>query len=54
MTLETFLGELLGAGYVLEELVEPRAVEEGRLVDPGKYERTHRSPTFLAVRLRRP
>ncbi|MFI9542483.1 class I SAM-dependent methyltransferase [Streptomyces sp. NPDC052016] len=54
MTLETFLGELLGAGYVLEELAEPRAVEEGRLVDPGKYERTHRSPTFLAVRLRRP
>ncbi|MEU2284205.1 class I SAM-dependent methyltransferase [Streptomyces sp. NPDC013178] len=54
MTLETFLGELLGAGYVLEELAEPRATEEARLLDPGRYEKTHRTPTFLAVRLRRP
>ncbi|GKQ33878.1 class I SAM-dependent methyltransferase [Streptomyces sp. A012304] len=54
MTLEAFLGELLGAGYVLERLLEPRATETARLVDPGRYEKTHRSPTFLAVRLRRP
>lgn len=54
MTLETFLGELLGAGYALAELAEPRATEEARLIHPGKYERTHRAPTFLAVRLRRP
>ncbi|WP_327312403.1 class I SAM-dependent methyltransferase [Streptomyces sp. NBC_01235] len=54
MTLETFLGELLGAGYVLEELVEPRATEEGKAVDSRRYDKTHRTPTFLAVRLRRP
>ncbi|MFF8971808.1 class I SAM-dependent methyltransferase [Streptomyces sp. NPDC014995] len=54
MTVETFLGELLGAGYVLEELVEPRATEDARPVDPGRYEKTHRAPTFLAVRVRRP
>ncbi|MEH0580970.1 MULTISPECIES: methyltransferase domain-containing protein [Streptomyces] len=54
MTLQTFLGELLGAGYVLEELVEPRATEEGRAVDSRRYDKTHRTPTFLAVRLRRP
>jgi hypothetical protein len=30
MTLEQFLGELLGAGFVLEALVEPRATEEAR------------------------
>ncbi|WP_231976241.1 class I SAM-dependent methyltransferase [Streptomyces sp. 3214.6] len=54
MTLETFLGELLGAGYVLGELVEPRATEEGRAVHSRRYDKTHRTPTFLAVRLRRP
>ncbi|TQJ46999.1 class I SAM-dependent methyltransferase [Streptomyces sp. NBC_00080] len=54
MTLETFLGELLRAGYVLERLVEPRATEEARAVDSRRYEKTHRTPTFLAVRLRRP
>ncbi|MBO1332950.1 class I SAM-dependent methyltransferase [Streptomyces sp. VRA16 Mangrove soil] len=54
MTLEQFIGELLGAGFVLEELVEPRATEEARRVDERRYEKTHRRPTFLAVRLRRP
>ncbi|WP_327181319.1 hypothetical protein [Streptomyces sp. NBC_01334] len=33
---------------------EPRATEEAWAVDPRRYERTHRTPTFLAVRLRRP
>jgi SAM-dependent methyltransferase len=54
MTLEKFLGELLGAGFVLEQLVEPRAAEEARGVDPRRYEKTHAMPYFLAVRLRRP
>ncbi|WEO93440.1 methyltransferase domain-containing protein [Streptomyces sp. FXJ1.172] len=54
MTLEQFLGELLGAGFVLEELTEPRATQEARLVDLRRYDKTHREPHFLAVRLRRP
>ena len=54
MTLETFLGELLGAGFVLEKLREPRATDEARLVDPRRYDKTHTQPHFLAVRLRRP
>ncbi|MBA4861352.1 class I SAM-dependent methyltransferase [Streptomyces sp. PSKA54] len=54
MTLEKFLGELLGAGFVLEQLVEPRAMEEAREIDPRRYEKTHTVPYFLAVRLRRP
>ncbi|MFE7324767.1 class I SAM-dependent methyltransferase [Streptomyces sp. NPDC057565] len=54
MTLERFLGELLGAGFVLEQLVEPRAMEEAREIDPRRYEKTHTVPYFLAVRLRRP
>ncbi|GHI04063.1 hypothetical protein AQI88_07735 [Streptomyces cellostaticus] len=54
MTLEKFLGELLGAGFVLEELAEPRATQQARLVDPRRYDKTHRQPHFLAVKLRRP
>src|SRR5207244_4868329 len=34
MTLESFLGELLSAGFTLERLVEPRATEEARHIDP--------------------
>ncbi|MYW66942.1 methyltransferase domain-containing protein [Streptomyces sp. SID8379] len=54
MSLEQFIGELLGAGFVLEELAEPRSTEAGRQVDARRYEKTHNRPTFLAVRLRRP
>jgi ubiquinone/menaquinone biosynthesis C-methylase UbiE len=54
MTLEQFLGELLGAGFMLEVLEEPRATEEARLADPRRYDKTHHQPLFLAVRLRRP
>lgn len=54
MTLETFLGELLGAGFVLQALVEPRATEEARLVDPRRFDKTHNQPLFLTVKLHRP
>ncbi|BBG01157.1 MULTISPECIES: class I SAM-dependent methyltransferase [Pseudonocardia] len=47
MTLEVFLGELLGAGFALERLVEPRPV------DPA-LERLRRAPSFVAVRMVRP
>ncbi|MFR9726818.1 methyltransferase domain-containing protein [Streptomyces sp. MS19] len=54
MTLETLLGELLGAGYALERLTEPRATEEAARTDPRRYEKTRRQPMFLCLRLRRP
>ncbi|MEU0985807.1 class I SAM-dependent methyltransferase [Streptomyces sp. NPDC005953] len=54
MTLEKFLGELLGAGFALERLLEPRAEEEARRVDPRRYDKTHSQPSFLSVRLRCP
>ncbi|MEV6841696.1 class I SAM-dependent methyltransferase [Streptomyces sp. NPDC051133] len=54
MTLEQFLQELLGAGFALEKLTEPRATQEARLVDIRRYDKTHQQPHFLAVKLRRP
>ncbi|TDE60428.1 class I SAM-dependent methyltransferase [Nonomuraea mesophila] len=54
MPLETFLSELLAAGFVLEQLVEPRPTAALRKVDEAAYERLHQAPCFVAVRLRRP
>ncbi|MEV3986920.1 methyltransferase domain-containing protein [Nonomuraea sp. NPDC049758] len=51
MPLETFLGELLAAGFVLERLIEPRPVTELREIDEAAYNRLHQRPCFLAVRL---
>ena len=54
MTLETFLAEVLGAGFALDRLVEPRATEAARQLDPHRYDKTHTTPFFLTVRLTRP
>lgn len=54
MPVETFLGELLGAGFVLERLAEPCPVDDLREIDQAAYERLRQAPSFLAVRLRRP
>ncbi|MGC4833462.1 class I SAM-dependent methyltransferase [Micromonospora vinacea] len=52
MTLETFLGELLDAGFLLEKLVEPRPCLELREVDEDAYARLTERPSFLAARMR--
>ena len=54
MSLETVMGELLTAGFVLERLVEPRPVEALRERDRAAYDRLSQTPPFLALRLRRP
>ncbi len=53
MTLQTFLGELLAAGFVLEKLVEPRPAPDLRDRDATAYDRLQQAPCFLAVRVRR-
>jgi hypothetical protein len=54
MPLETFLAEILAAGFTLEQLVEPRPVPELAEVDPQAYEKLQTAPCFLAVRVRLP
>jgi len=53
MTMQTFLGELLDAGFALERLVEPRAAETARRVDEARYLKTLQTPFFVAVRMRK-
>jgi hypothetical protein len=37
----------------LERFVEPRATEAARRVDESRYLKTHRTPFFVAVRMRK-
>lgn len=53
MTLEMIFDELLGAGFTVERLVEPRPAEALRSVDAIAYERLTQAPSFIAFRLRR-
>ncbi|MCG5219492.1 class I SAM-dependent methyltransferase [Streptosporangium sp. KLBMP 9127] len=52
--LETFLGELLDAGFALERLIEPRPAAGLQEIDDAAYAKLHTAPCFLAVRLQRP
>lgn len=54
MTIEVLITELLAAGFVLEQLVEPRPVDALRDINPDEYDKLTRAPSLLAVRLRRP
>lgn len=54
MSLETILGELLCAGFVLDRLVESRPDESLRARNQEEYDNLSRSPSLLALRLHRP
>ena len=49
----SILSGLVGAGFALEKLVEPRAGEEVRKRDPDAYEKRYRLPGFMAIRARK-
>jgi len=53
MTLQTFLNELLDAGFALERVAEPRPTEEARRIDERRYLESRQAPSFLAVRMRK-
>lgn len=46
---EEILNPLLAAGFTLTEVVETRPVEALRSIDPKKYERGSKFPTFLIL-----
>jgi SAM-dependent methyltransferase len=51
--LQAMLEPLLGAGFVLERLVEPRPVPAFKEHDATDYEKLMRSPGFLCVRAKK-
>jgi SAM-dependent methyltransferase len=51
--LQAILGPLLGAGFILERLLEPRPVPQFKDHDPLDYEKLMRRPGFLCLRARK-
>lgn len=51
MPLEVFVSELLGAGLVLDRLIEPQPDEALAKTAPDDYARLQMAPSFLALRL---
>jgi SAM-dependent methyltransferase len=51
--LGAMLDPLLGAGFVLEHLVEPRPVPQFQEHDPGDYAKLMRQPGFICFRARK-
>ena len=54
MPMGVLLDEVLGAGLLLERLVEPVPAPDTRPVDPRLHRRLLLEPAFLALRVRRP
>jgi SAM-dependent methyltransferase len=54
LTLEAILGELLGAGFVLDTLAEPRPVPEYAAIDPERFARLDTNPTILLLGMHTP
>ena len=52
--LADMLNPLASAGFVLEQLLEPRPTEAVREVNPALFEALDREPCFLCVRARKP
>ena len=51
--LSTFFECLVEAGFQLEKFVETQPTEDFKRVEPERYERVSRNPTFLCIRARK-
>jgi ubiquinone/menaquinone biosynthesis C-methylase UbiE len=52
--LAAMLNPLVKAGFVLDELLEPRPVAQFQAVNPDDYDKLMREPGFLCIRARKP
>ncbi len=52
--LQAMLNPLAQAGFVLDEILEPRPISQFQAADPEDYDKLMREPGFLCVRARKP
>jgi ubiquinone/menaquinone biosynthesis C-methylase UbiE len=52
--LAAMLNPLVNAGFVLDELLEPRPVAQFQAANPEDYDKLMREPGFLCIRARKP
>ena len=53
-SLGAMLDPVLGAGFTLERLLEPRPVEEFKDLDPGGYQKLMKQPGFICLSAAKP
>lgn len=53
-SLASMTDPLFEAGFVLEQILEPKPVEECRVSDPEAYEKFTKKPLFICFRTRKP
>lgn len=53
-SLEELVSPLIGAGFTLDRLHEPKPTEEFRQADPVRFERLMRRPSFVCIRAIKP
>lgn len=51
--LGAMIAPIVGAGFVIDAIVEPEPIEKMRESDPDDYEKLMRFPAFLAIRARK-
>lgn len=52
--LQAMLNPLAKTGFILDEILEPRPIEQFQQADPEDYDKLMREPGFLCVRARKP
>jgi hypothetical protein len=53
VTLQTLIRTIVRNGFVLEDLVEARAIKAGRKIDPASYKAYSRIPYFYVFKVRK-
>ncbi len=51
-SLGAMISDLTGTGFAVEQIVEPRPIEELENKEPGEYELLSRRPGFMCARAR--
>lgn len=53
-TLQDYFDALVSVGFVVERLVEPEPIEEGKMLNRRRYESAKRIPYFILLKSRKP
>ena len=48
------LNPIIEAGFILENILEPKPTDEFREADPKGYEKLCQQPSFLCIRAKKP
>lgn len=53
-TIQDYFDALISARFLVERLIEPEPIDEGKLLNKDRYERAKRIPVFILFKARKP